>query len=173
MKFNRRHLIVSVILLFGSVLYNVWVFWGPSAVKKGAKALAPPAIAGAPAAAGTTGVTAPADPLTMPPAPRVDLEVVPAWDRDPFRRAGLEPPKPQAVTEAVAPAAPAPDPVVRAILFSPERKLAIVNEKILVVGDRLDDGVISEITREAILVRGAVGERRLLLAGPRRRELSK
>ena len=173
MKFNNRHLIVSGILLLGSILYNVWVFWGSSALKKEAKALAPPAVAGAPATAGTTGGAAPADPLTMPPPPHVDLNVAPVWDRDPFRRAGSEPPKPQAVTTEVASAAPALDPVVGAILFSPERKLAIVDGKILVVGDRLDSGVISEITRDGVLVRGAVGERRFLLTGPRRRELSK
>lgn len=168
MKFNRTHLIGSVVLLLASILYNVWVFWGSSAAKKGAKAGTPAAVAG------TAGVSTAIDPQTLPAPPPIDLNVAPAWDRDPFRRAGAVPSKPEAVLAAVAPKAVEADPVVGAILFSPERKLAIVNGKIVAVGDRLPSGIVSDITRDAILVRDSSGDERryVLRGGKNKREVA-
>lgn len=171
MKFNRRHFVGAAILLLASVIYNVWVFWGPSSEKKPKPAVTPTAFASAGAAGGSASV----DPLTISPPPRVDLGVAPEWNRDPFRRAGegAPPPKPPEVAPPVAPA-PAPDPVVGAILFSADRRLAIINRRIVAVGDRIDSGVIVDITRDAILVRAPDGgERRLPLRVPKLRESPK
>ena len=174
MKFNSRHLIAAVILLLGSILYNVWIFWGSSSAKKRTQAAAPTAVAGASATAGTSGGFGLAGPVTMPPPPPVDLSVAPAWNRDPFRRAGVEAPRPEDVTPAAAAPMAAPDPVVGAIMFSPERRLAIVNGRITGVGDRLDGGIVADITRDAILVRDLEGdERRYALHGTNKRAVPK
>lgn len=165
MKFDRRHLVGSVTLLLASVLYNVWVFWTPA--RKPAQTITAPAPAAANAA--TSGGPATIDPLKIPPPPRVDLIVAPEWTRDPFRGGVAAPPA--KTTAALPAAAPAPEtePVVGAILISPERRLAIVDGHVAVVGDRIAIGTIVEIARDAIVIRKPSGDNRRYYV----RELSK
>ncbi len=172
MKLTNRHLAAAVTLLLASILYNAWIFWGPSSKSTSrTQPVAPPASQAA-VTAGTTGAPPMVNPMTMPAPSRLDLAVAPTWDRDPFRLTA-DSSTPPAVAPAIAAVAPVVEPVIGAILFSPERRLAIVNGKIVAVGDQIASGAIVDITRDAVLVRGAMGERRFLLAGPRRRELPK
>ena len=169
MQLDRRHLIGSAVLLVGSIAYNLWVFRGPASGDSPSASATRPAVEGQ-ASSGASGAPAPIDPLQIPPPPAVDLTITPEWSRDPFRAAGdipLPPPPadaPPAVVEA-------PEPVVDAILFSPERRLAIVNGRTVGIGDRIDASIIVDITRDAILVRpdhgGPVRQLTLTRSSPR------
>ena len=162
MKFNSRHLVAASSLLLGSVLYNVWVFWGPSADKKPS----PVAVANAGTLPSVASAALALDPIKIPAPPHVDLSIEPVWTRDPFTNVGDGAKLPEVTVVA---AAVGPDPVVGAILFSPERKLAIINGRIFVIGDRIETGVIVDIARDAIVVRGPAGEsRRFALSGTKK-----
>lgn len=150
MQLDRRHLFGSAVLLVGSIVYNLWVFWGPASGDSLNASAMRPAVEGQ-ASSGASGAPSPIDSLQIPPPPAVDLTITPEWRRDPFRAAGDIPlPPPAAAPPAVV---EAPEPVVDAILFSPERRLAIVNGRSVGIGDRIDGSIIVDITRDAILVR--------------------
>lgn len=163
MKFTKRHLVGSVALLVASILYNVWVFWGGAAAPAGqVRGISAEAPAGA-SVTGPAGV-APIDPMEIPPPPAVDVAIEPAWERDPFRRVGADVPKPN--DQAAQPVAT--DLRVRSILFSPERRVAIVDSRVVGVGDRLPTGAtVVDIARDAVTLRMPSGEhRRLALRTP-------
>lgn len=162
MKFTNRHLVISVMMLLGSIAYNVWIFWGPAATPKASAAATRQSLgADAPPALGPNGAAVAMDRATLAAPPRVDLGVAPEWIRDPFTGAGAAAP---AVKPAItaAPTAAAPEPVVGAILFAADRRMAIVNGRIVGVGDRVGAGVVIEIARDAVLVRGPGGDARAL-----------
>ena len=93
--------------------------------------------------------------LAAPPA--VDVTSAPRWPRDLFRSSA----------PAVAAAEVTPDPVVQTILYSPLRSLALVDGKIVKVGDRLGAGSVTAIERDAVLIATPSGGRkRLALRGP-------
>jgi hypothetical protein len=169
MQLDRRHLIGSAVLLAGSIVYNVWVFWGPASEDSASASASRPAVEGQ-ASSGASGAPAPIDPRQIPPPPAVDLTLTPEWSRDPFRVTG-DIPLPPAPADAPPAGVEAPEPVVGAILFSPERRLAIVNGTTVGIGDRIDAGVIVDITRDAILVRhdsgGQVRQLTLTRSNPR------
>ncbi len=85
----------------------------------------------------STGVSV-ADPIAPPPAPRVT-------------------PRPRA-TEVAA----EPDLVVGSILYSQQRRLAIVNGQIVRIGDRIGSSTILDIEPRAVIVVTADGTRRAL-----------
>ena len=164
MRFDKRHLIGSAVLLAGSIAYNVWVFWGPAAGQVRGQSGPPDTFAGqtSPGSGGAPVI----DPRQIPPPPAVDLTINPQWTRDPFRPAGNVTAVQPAGTPLVEGTAPAADPVVGAILFSSERRIAIVNGRTVGIGDRIDIGEIVDITRDAIFVRRADGQVRQLTLTP-------
>ncbi len=150
MKLDRRHLVAAVAVLLASIVYNVWTF--SSGPKKRGDTVRPGAAA-APGGAPTTAAAV--DPMTIPAPPAIDLQNAPAWDRDPFHRSTDHPAPVQ--VPAVAPALGPAAPVIGAILLSAERRIAVINGHVRVVGDRIDAGTIVEIIRDSIIVRNAAG----------------
>jgi hypothetical protein len=179
MKFQAGHLRIVLVLLALAVLYNVWVFFRPSAVKTPAQTQEEAAIAQIKAGR-QVGPTAPVvgaampgrggephvDPVNIPAPPAVDTAKEPSWGRDAFLY-GLETRDEPVVRTA---AAPTTDPTVSSILYAPGRQLAFIGGRIYKVGDRVNGAEIVEITRDAVVFTMASGDKRrvgLHDAGPR------
>jgi hypothetical protein len=117
-----------------------------------------PAVAEAPGARPTPVAAPPAEtsaPLSTPPAP-----VPPA-------------PAPARTTSSAAVAQRAPDPppaplaaVIGTILYSPDRKLAIVDNRIVGIGDEVNGAQVVDITANTVLLRDARGRPRIITMGP-------
>jgi hypothetical protein len=153
MTVRRSHLTLALAALAAAVLYNVWYFvlrtTGPAASRP---ALERP-LDGPPGQA--PGAVAARDPLSIPAPPAVDLASAPSWRRDPFLF-GDE-------TRAVAPpAVPAPvpaRPMVRTILYSAGRRLAIVNDRIVGIGEAVGSYTVADIEKDAVVFTAPSGER--------------
>lgn len=157
MKIQKKHLRIVLIVLAAAVVYNVYVYLKPT----GSPAATPrPLLADvqppAPSEAGPS-----IDPSSIPEPPRVDLKTEPKWDRDPFLFGG-ETRDVRPILMAAAPAAP--DPIVRSILYSSGRRLAMIEGgKIVKVGDRLGSNEVVDIASDAVVIRTPTGERRRIL----------
>jgi hypothetical protein len=89
--------------------------------------------------------------------------------------AAREGPRPRAgVSEGQRPSPPkpdvpaVPDPVVQSILYSTGRQVALVDHRVVGVGDKVANGVVIEIQPEAVVVRTARGQvRRVAMVRPR------
>ena len=160
MKLDRRHMIASVILLVGSVIYNIWVFTRPST--SGGRATAPidaafpsddlpPATAAAPQASPTSGAS----------LPDVAIDRLPTWPRDPF--SDLQ--APPDVVAVAAPPAPEPDPVVASILYSEARRFATINGRITRIGDQVGSYTLIDILPNAVVIESPLLGRRTLPLG--------
>lgn len=163
MKLDRRHLIAALTLLVGSIIYNVWVFTRPAS---GTSPAGPPVdtFAAAPApSGGAPAAFAPLDPAQVKPLPDVELDRLPDWPRNPF--ANLRPQEP-VVDVAAAIVVPDADPVVATILYSAARRLAMVDGRIVRVGDRLGDATIVDIVPNAVIIESADRGRRSLTLRP-------
>jgi len=162
MKLGRPHLMASLVMVAASIAYNVWVFTRPA--RRSAPAASPAPLIDAVSASGpvVTGEESPVpiDPTTVAPPPHVDLSETPEWRRNPFaggwqRQDGV----------AVAPVAhieAEPDLVVASILHSTDRRLAVVNGRIVRAGDRIGSSTIVDIQPRAIVVESSRGARRVL-----------
>lgn len=157
MKIQKKHLRVVLIALAAAILFNLYSYLRPAAIPATASrplltnASTPPAPDAGPAI----------DPGSIPEPPRVDLKVEPKFDRDPFLF-GNETRDVRPVQ--MASAIPAgPDPVVRSILYSSGRRLAMIDGgKIVKVGDRVGANEIVDIATDAVVIRTPGGERRRL-----------
>ena len=154
MKIQKKHLRIVLIALAAAILYNVYRYL---ATPSGASAAARPLLTNATA----RGPEAPAmpslDPSSIPEPPRVDLALDPRWDRDAFLF-GNETREVRVVRTAPPPAGP--DPVVKSILFSTGRRLAVVDGRIVKVGDRVGQNEVVEIERAAVVFRTPSGTQR-------------
>jgi hypothetical protein len=162
MKLDKRHLIASLVLLVGSILYNVWVYTRPAAPVGGAPTAAnddPMAFQTAPQGDPAAGAV---DPMQVVAPPDVALDRLPEWPRDPFVNLQLQPEVVDEVTGVPEPVAPAADPVVASILYSPDRRLAMMNGKIVRVGDQVGIDRIVDILPNGVIVESAVKGRRTL-----------
>ena len=151
----------------------------PPAVVKQAPVVTPPPrvvtkppVAAPPTAPVTKPSVAPSRPVvverppvvTPPPAP-IERPAVAALP--PAR------PEPARIEPAPARARPAPPPeqalpfdaVLGTILYSPDRKLAIIDNRIVGVGDEVRGARVTEITASAVLLRDAQGRLRRLTLG--------
>jgi len=154
MTVRRTHLGIALAALAAAVLYNVWYF-----VVRPATAVTsagPRAALEQPLAPGTGSAAAAArDPLSIPAPPPIDAASRPSWGRDPF----LFGDESRVVAHPVAPR-PAPvRPVVRTILFSSDRRLAIVNGRTVGVGDAVGEYTVADIERTAVVFTAPSGER--------------
>jgi hypothetical protein len=162
MKLGKPHLIASLAMVAASIAYNVWVFTRPA--RRSAPAVSPAPLIENVAASGpvVTGEEAAAavDPTTVAAPPDVDLSRPPEWRRNPFAGAWQR----RADTAAVPAVqiATEPDLVIASILHSPERRLAVVNGRIVRAGDRIGSQTIVEIQPRAVVVESSRGVRRLL-----------
>ena len=152
MIIRRTHLTLALAALAAAVLYNVWYFVARPAAPASSGPGAQQPLVGA---AGSARAAASLDPLTIAAPPPVDMASAPSWRRDPFLF-GDE-------TRAVArPAVQAPAPVrptVRTILFSATRRLAIVDGRIVGVGDAVGDYTVADIEKGAVVFTTPSGER--------------
>jgi hypothetical protein len=163
-KLDKRHLSISLMLLVGSVVYNAWVFTRPAS---GGTASRSTGGAGdvLPLVSQTEAVTPTTfDPTRVPAPADVELDRRPEWRRNPFattRRAVLP------SVEAVAPApAPAPtletDPLLASILYSSSRRLAVLDGRIVRVGETVGGSTVVDILPNAVVVESPVRGRRTL-----------
>jgi hypothetical protein len=160
MTIRRTHLTLALAALAAAVLYNVWYF----AIRP-AETASPRPAAEEPLIAAPAGSTAGAarDPLSIPAPPAIDLASAPSWRRDPF----LFGDETRFPARAAAPAAAPALPVVRTILFSDSRRLAIVDGRIVGVGETVGDYTVVGIEKGAVVFAAPSGERlRVLLHGP-------
>jgi len=153
MRIRPGHLTLALTALAAAVLYNVWYF----VLRTGTPA-APRQAAGQPlggaAAAARPGPDV-SDPLIIPAPPQVDLSSAPSWRRDPFLF-GDE--TREVARPAVSARAPEP-PSVRSILYSASRRIAIVNGRIVGIGDRVGDFAVADIERDAVVFLAPSGGR--------------
>jgi hypothetical protein len=152
MTITPRHLTLALAALAVAVLYNIWYFALKPAAPAGVRpTIEEPAVGSSP----VPGPGAVRDPLSIPAPPAVDLAAAPSWRRDPFlfgdqtrdlaRPVGLTP----------APVLPA----VRTILYSAGRRLAIVDGRIVGVGDSVGDYAVADIEKGAVVFTAPSGER--------------
>ncbi len=150
---RTSHLRLALIALGAAVLYNVWYFALRQAPRPAGRAavesplLAVPAISPAAQAA--------LDPLAIPVPQRVELSAPIAFVRDPFLF-GDETRRPAAPAVRRAVAA---EPVVRSILYSADRRLAIVDGRIVGVGEQAGGYTVSVIERDAVVFTTPAGAR--------------
>ena len=149
MKLDRRHMAVSGVMLVGSIIYNIWVFTGSGTGAVVTQARPPvDAVAAAPA---LPGGSAPFDPSQVEPLPDIGLDRLPEWPRNPFENVN-EAPEVIAAIEATPEAVPDPDPVVATILYSSDRKAAVVNGRIVRIGDMVGTAKVVDILPKAVII---------------------
>jgi hypothetical protein len=174
MKLGKPHLIASLAMVAASVAYNVWVFTRPA--QRGAPAAAPTVIDTVPVSGPVVTGEEPAaaiDPATVAPPPDVDLSRAPEWRRNPF--AGRWQQRRVVTSVPAAEVESEPELVVASILHSADRRLAVVNGKIVRAGDRIGSSTIVEIQPRAVVVESSRGARHLveLRAASVRRDAAK
>jgi hypothetical protein len=153
MTVRRSHLTLALAALAAAVLYNVWYF-----VLRPAAPMSSRAAAGQPLAVPSVpfqGTGAAPDPLSIPAPPDVDQVSAPAWQRDPF----LFGDETRTVARAAVPAPAATPLSVRTILYSAGRRLAIVNGRIVGIGDAVADCTVADIEKDAVVFTAPSGER--------------
>ena len=156
MKLHTRLLGVLLVLLTAAISWGVWVCTRPAMsaekdpMKEGKTGQAAAPLAPLPRSVDRTAIAGP---------PPVDLRADPTWARDPFATASRTP---AAETDATAAPPPAAEPVVRTILFSAERSVALVDGHIVKVGDRVGDGLVAEISRDTVVIETPAGGRKRL-----------
>jgi hypothetical protein len=162
MKLGKPHLIASLVLVSASIAYNVWVFTRPA--RRTALAAAQTPLVDGVAASGpvVTGeeTVATTEPTAVAPPPDVDLSHAPEWRRNPFASRWQ-----QRTDVAVVPAVQIesePDLVVASILHSADRRLAVINGKIVRAGDRVGSSTVVDIQPRAVVIESSRGARRLV-----------
>lgn len=88
------------------------------------------------------------DRLQVAALQQVDLATAPVWARDPFAA------EPEPLREV---ALEPPDPVVNSILFSAQRRVALVDGRIVEPGDRLPSGFVGAIDEDGITIVSPTG----------------
>jgi hypothetical protein len=153
MTVRTSHLRLALIALGAAVLYNVWYFALRPAPKPPGRTTAESALLAVPAI--SPAALAVLDPLAVPVPQRVELSAPIAFVRDPFlfgdetRRASAP-----AVRSAVT-----ADPVVRSILYSADRRLAIVDGRIVGIGEQVGSFTVSDIERDTVVFTTPAGVR--------------
>jgi len=153
MTIRRTHLTLALAALAAAVLYNVWHFVLRPAAPAGTRPAVDQPLVGRPGA--VPGAGAARDPLTIPAPPVIDLASAPAWRRDPFLFGDETRTVASPAVQAMAPARPA----VRTILYSAARRLAIVNGRIVGVGDAVGGFTVADIEKGAVVFTTPSGER--------------
>jgi hypothetical protein len=158
-KLDKRHMAGSVVMLVGSIIYNVWVFTGSSRTSARNDVVAagdaiPPADTRS-----TSG--GPLDPAQVHALPDVELDRVPQWPRNPFQNLRQQPI--EVVAEAPEPLPPPPppppDPVIASILYSADRRAAMIDGHIVRIGDVLPAGRVVDILPKAVVIESEDGRR--------------
>jgi hypothetical protein len=153
MKIQRSHLHIALVVLAAAVLYNVWSFMTPASRTTGPQRLQPALETDA----GRTTAGADAiDPMTIPAPPAIDMSRAPLTARDPF----LFGDETRDVPLRTAQVAVTPDPLVRAVLFSATRRTAMLEHRMVSIGDSVGSLRVADIERDAVVFTTSTGERR-------------
>jgi hypothetical protein len=153
MTMRRSHLTLALAALAAAVLYNVWYFVLRPAAPAASPAGTPQPFVGA--AGPVAGGSVTPDPLTIPAPPPIDMTSAPSWRRDPF----LFGDETRAAARPVVQAPVRLWPTVRTILYSASRRLAIVNGRIVGVGDAVGEYTVADIEKGAVVFTTPSGER--------------
>jgi hypothetical protein len=94
------------------------------------------------------------DPASIPAPPSVEGAVASTSARDPFLFGSED----RAVKDVAVPVGS--DPLVRSILFSSGRRLALIDNRIVGAGDTVGDFKVVQIDRDAVIFATQTGERR-------------
>jgi hypothetical protein len=152
MNISRSHLTLALALLAAAVLYNVWYF----VIRPGAPAQSRPAEEQPLVGQGPDpGADAARDPLSIPAPPAIDLASAPSWRRDPFLFGDESRGRAHAAAQAPFPVRP----TVRTILYSADRRLAIVDGQIVGVGGSVGGYRVADIERDAVVFTAPSGGR--------------
>lgn len=168
MKVKKSHLQIGLILLVAAVLWVVSGYFRSSSppssgVQRGSTE---PLLASARQPGPERGEL---DPLSIPEPPAVDMVNAPAWGRDPFLF-GSESREMRAVSVRMASA----DPIVRSILFSTSRRIALIDNRVVGIGDQVGAFKIADIERTAVIFISPTGERRRVgIHGPQSQGLTR
>jgi hypothetical protein len=153
MTVRPAHLTLALAALAAAVLYNLWYFvLRPAGPRSSPPAAEQPLVA---QAGPQQGAEAARDPLSIPAPSAIDLASAPSWRRDPF----LFGDETRAVARAAAPEPVPARPVVRTILYSASRRLAIVDGRIVGVGDTVGGYRVADIEKGAVVFTAPSGER--------------
>ncbi len=155
MKVQRRHLHIAIAVLVLAIGWNLWSFFKPATRTTPMQQPQAPLLQGE-SPGPNPGEPAAIDPASIPAPPALDAAAAPALARDPFLF-GDETRDARAQTAADE---PTPDPVVRTILVSPTRRTAIVDSRMVSVGDAVGSLKVVEIERDAVVFANAAGARR-------------
>ena len=130
----------------------------------------PPVVTAPPPAIVARAPAAPTKPRETPPAPVVNRAPIAPPPRVVEERLP-DPPPPARVAPARVKAAPPAevalpfDAVLGTILYSPDRKLAIIDNRIVGVGDQVRGAKVVDITASAVMLRDEQGRLRKLALG--------
>jgi len=153
MTIRRSHLTLALAALAAAALYNIWYF-----VLRPASPAAPHPAAEQPLVGPTGPPESEAlarDPLAIPAPPVIEMASAPSWRRDPF----LFGDETRAIARPIV-RSPAPiRPNVRTILYSADRRLAIVDGQIVGVGDAVGGYTVVDIEKGAVVFTAPSGER--------------
>ena len=152
MNVRTSHLRLALVALGAAVLYNVWYFALRPAPKPAGRAAPETPLLAAPAV--PPGPVAP-DPLAVPAPPGVDRAAPFTFVRDPF----LFGDESRRVVAPPVQHVDVPGPVVRSVLFSAERRLAVVDGRIVGIGETVGAYTVSDIERDAVVFTTLAGAR--------------
>jgi hypothetical protein len=165
MTLGRAHVVLSLVLLALAIAFTMWLQVRPASTASRPLPAVPLLDGRQQSGPSVTGQEAPEaiDPATLPPVTDVALDRAPEWRRNPFAgvRARVMEPAPPPPSSAEE-----PDLVLASILHSPQRRLAIVNGRIVRAGDRIGGVTIREIEPRAVVIETAGGARRTLELRP-------
>jgi hypothetical protein len=152
MKVQKSHLRIALFILGAAVLFSVFNYLRPAPRTGGRQAPEAPLLETLAATGGQI------DPLSIRAPHDVDMARVPEYARDPFLFGDETRNIVRAALAGASDARPAPS--VRSILFSSTRRLAVVDGKIVGVGDQVGAYKVAEIEQGAVVFSLATGERR-------------
>lgn len=152
MKIQKSHLRIALFVLAAAVLYNLYAFLRPAPRVSAPPQSQPPLLGENAAPKSGTRI----DPMAIRPPVEVDLARVPGYARDPFLY-GDE--TREIVARVLGAPQEGPGPTVRSILFSTTRRLAIVDGRIVGVGDSVGGYKVVEIEQGAVVFTSAGGAR--------------
>ena len=149
MKVQKRHLRIALFVLSAAALFSVVSYLRP--VRRTTSPQPPPLIA----APGDPASAMQIDPLSIRAPHDVDMARAPGFSRDPF----LFGDETREIVKPVTVPDGASAPAVRSILFSSTRRLAVVNGKIVGVGDQVGTYKVAEIEQGAVVFTLPDGQR--------------
>ena len=165
MKVKKQHLQLAIGALVVAVAWSAWSYTRgsgrPPLLAAGAGGQRP--LLGLEQPGPAHSVAGGIDPASIPAPPSVERAAESASSRDPF----LFGSEVRDVKEAALVVAGGSDPLVRSILLSANRRLALIENRIVGVGDQVGDFKVVQIDRDAVIFTTAAGERRrVTIRGP-------